>query len=136
MINIFYGKKGIGKTKSLLKLANEKIKDAKGNIVYIDDDSRPILQLDRKIRFVATEDFELNNYMNFYGFLCGILSEDYDIETMFIDGLFNIVEGEEEDAAHLFYKMEKLAQKYNVDFYINVNYGENELPAYLRKYVA
>lgn len=136
MINIFYGKKGVGKTKSLLKLANEKMIEADGNIVYIDDDTRPILELDRRIRFIATEEFDLKNYKNFYGFLCGILSEDYDIQTMFIDGLFNIVEGEEEDAAHLFYKMEKLARKYNLDFYINVNYGEKELPDYLRKYVA
>ncbi|SHH66831.1 hypothetical protein [Clostridium grantii] len=136
MINVFYGQKGAGKSKSLLNLANQRIDEAKGNVVYIDDDKRPMLELNRKIRFIATDDFELKDYKNFYGFLCGILSEDYDIEAMFIDGLFNIVEGEEKDAALLFYNMEKLVQKYKLDFYINMNLNSLELPEYLKKYVA
>jgi ABC-type phosphate/phosphonate transport system ATPase subunit len=136
MINVFYGQKGAGKSKSLLKLANERIDEAKGNVVYIDDDKRPMLELNRKIRFISTDNFDLKDYKNFYGFLCGILSEDYDIEAMFIDGLFNIVEGEEKDAALLFYNMEKLVQKYKLDFYINLNLDSIEVPEYLKKYVA
>ncbi|WP_461207085.1 hypothetical protein [Clostridium sp. DL1XJH146] len=136
MVYVFHGKKGIGKTKNMIKLANEKILDSKGNIVYIDDDNKPIFDLDTRIRFVATRDFNLKNYKNFYGFLCGILSEDYDIETVFIDGLFNMVNGKEEDAAHLFYDMEKLAHNYGLDLYININIEDKEIPEYIRKYSA
>ncbi|AKA71647.1 MULTISPECIES: hypothetical protein [Clostridium] len=135
MIHVFCNKRGSGKTKALINLANEKVLTNKGHIVYIDDDRRPLLELDRRIRFIATNEFYLKNQESFYGFLCGILSEDYDIDTIFIDGLFNIVEGNLHDAAHLFYLLEKLMESNDVDIYININ-GDKEMPDFIKKYVA
>lgn len=135
MIHVFCNKRGSGKTKALINLANEKALTSKGHIVYIDDDRRPLLELDRRIRFIATNEFYLKNQESFYGFLCGILSEDYDIDTVFIDGLFNIVEGNLHDAAHLFCLLEKLMDSNNIDIYININ-GDKEMPDFIKKYVA
>lgn len=135
MIHVFCNKRGSGKTKALINLANEKVLTNKGHIVYIDDDRRPLLELDRRIRFIATNEFYLKNQESFYGFLCGILSEDYDIDTIFIDGLFNIVEGNLHDAAHLFCLLEKLMESNDVDIYININ-GDKEMPDFIKKYVA
>jgi hypothetical protein len=136
MIQVFCDRRGAGKTKNLINMANEAVSQCKGDIVYIDDDNRPMFSLDRRIRFVAMDDFNLKDYDSFYGFLCGMISEDYDIETIFIDGLFNIVHGDLGNAAHLFLKMEKLAQKFNLKFYITINHESIELPEFLRKYVA
>lgn len=136
MIRVFCNERGSGKTKALIGLANERITEVKGDIVYIDDDKRPMFDLDRRIRFIATDDYKLKDYNCFYGFLCGILSEDYDIETIFIDGLFNIVHGNLEDAAHLFFGLEKLSKENNVEFYININNESIEMPEFIRKYVA
>lgn len=136
MLHVFCDMKGSGKTKALIQSANEKINSSKGNVVYIDDDNGPILHLDRKIRFVSTEQFGLKDYNDFYGFLCGILSQDYDISTIYVDGLFNIIEGNIEDAAHLFYSMEKLSREYNVEFYLNINHEKDSIPEFIKKYVA
>ena len=136
MIHVFCDKRGSGKTKALINLANQKAMEAKGDVVYLDDDDRPLLELNRKIRFISTNDFALKDYNSFYGFLCGVISEDYDIDNIFIDGLFNIVPGNVNDAAHLFYDIEKIAQKYNIEFYININNEEKDIPEFMRKYVA
>jgi hypothetical protein len=136
MIQVLCGKRGSGKTKALINMANNEVMDCKGDIVYIDDDNRPMLALDRRIRFVATNEFELKDYNSFYGFLCGMLSEDYDIETIYIDGLFNIVSGSITDAAHLFLSMEKLSTSFGVKFYITVNHEHEEIPEFMAKYVA
>jgi hypothetical protein len=135
MIHVFCNERGSGKTKALINLANEKVLESKGHVVYIDDDMRPLLVLDRKIRFVNTNDFDLELEESFYGFLCGIVSEDYDVDTIFVDGLLNIVDMEIEDAAHLFCSLEKLTKKSGVDFYININ-GEENVPEFMKKYVA
>lgn len=135
MIQVFCNKRGSGKTKALINMANEKVNSSRGNVVYIDDDKRPIFELDRKIRFISTVELGVNDYNSFYGFLCGILSEDYDIDTIFIDGLFNIVNGKLQDAAHLFFSLEKLEKQFNISFYINVN-EEEALPEFIKKYVA
>jgi hypothetical protein len=136
MIQVFCNKRGSGKTKALINMANSRVKECKGDVVYIDDDSRPILELDRRIRFVTTNDFGLKDYNSFYGFLCGMLSEDYDIETIYIDGLFNIVSGNIGDAAHLFLSMEKLSKNYNLNIFININHEGAEIPEFIKKYVA
>ncbi|MCY6483212.1 hypothetical protein OW763_02435 [Clostridium aestuarii] len=136
MLHVFCDKKGAGKTKFLIKSANEKAKISKGNIVYIDDDSRPMFELDRKIRFISTEEFNLKNYSSFYGFLCGILSEDYDITTMYIDGLFNIIDGDLRDAAYLFFDIEKLIKNRGIDIYLGISEGKEAVPDFVKKYVA
>ena len=140
MIHVFCNKRGSGKTKALISMANDKLTEEKGHIVYVDADNKAMLQLHRDIRFVDAKEFDLLNTNHFYGFLCGMISEDYDIDTIYIDGLFNIVQGNGKDAAHLFFGIEKLSQKHNVEFYINVNSEDSEATAevfeYIKKYVA
>ena len=136
MIHVFCNKRGSGKTKDLIALANEKAINPKGDLVYINDNNRQLLEVNRKIRYIATDGYKLKNYEGFYGFVCGILSENYDIETVFIDGLSNMVKGDIEDAAHLFFDLEKLAHDNNIEFYINVNHEKDEMPEFIKKYVA
>ncbi|ABK60534.1 MULTISPECIES: hypothetical protein [Clostridium] len=136
MLHIFCDRKGSGKTKSLIESANKMAINSKGNVVYIDDDNGPIFQLDNKIRFISTEEYDLKDSNHFYGFLCGILSQDYDVSVVYVDGLFNIIERKIDDTAHLFSKIEKLSQKYNVDFYLNINIEKHEVPEFMKKYIA
>lgn len=136
MIRLFCGKRGSGKTKNLINMANERAANKKGDIVYIDDDNRPLFDLNREIRFITTGDFDFKDYEDLYGFLCGILSEDYDVDTVFIDGLSNIIQKDINNAAHLFLQVEKIAEKNNIDFFINVNNEEDNIPEFLKKYVA
>lgn len=136
MLHVFCDAKGSGKTKALIQSANEKVDFSKGNVVYIDDDNGPLLHLDRRIRFISTEQYNLMDYGSLYGFLCGILSRDYDINTIYIDGLFNIIDGNVHDAAHLFFNLEKVSRKYDVDFYISMNLEKDNMPEFIKKYVA
>ena len=136
MIQVFCGKRGSGKSKALINMANNRVLESKGDVVFIDDDNRPMLQLDRRIRFVATDEFGIKDYNSFYGFVCGMLSSDYDIETIYIDGLFNIVSGSITDAAHLFLSLERLSKNYNLNIFINVNHEDAEVPEFIKKYVA
>lgn len=136
MIQVFFNSRGSGKTKALINLANDKVDCCKGNVVYIDDDERPLLKLNRKIRFISTKGFDLSDYNSFYGFLCGILSEDYDVDTICIDGLFNIVHENISDAAHLFSSIENLTKDRDIHLYINVNSENQAVPEFIKKYVA
>lgn len=69
MIHVFCGQRGSGKTKKLIDLANDNVQFARGESVYIDDDNRAMLVLNRNIRFISTDDFKLKDYESFYGFL-------------------------------------------------------------------
>ncbi|MPM77926.1 hypothetical protein SDC9_124936 [bioreactor metagenome] len=136
MIHVFCKERGSGKTKALVNLANLKTEEAKGNLVYIDDDTRVMLEVNRDIRFICSKDFNIHNYKDFYGFMCGIISKDYDIEAIFIDGVLNDICKSKEDMVLLLSKLEYLVKKFNVNFYININCNEREIPEVIKKYVA
>ncbi len=133
MIKVFYGKKGTGKTKHMLENANEIVVEAKGNVVYIDDSNDQLMKLAREIRFVNVMDYPVKGTEAFLGFICGIASQNYDIETIFIDGL-NYIVGEK--GLESFFKGLELFEKDNeLNFFISINGDENSVPDYIKKYI-
>ena len=136
MIQVFCNKRGSGKTKRLIELANTDLARAKGDSVYIDNDLKYIRQIDRRIRFVATKEFEIEDYEGFYGLLCGIISENYDIENIYIDGVFTIETSSIKESAYWFKKIYKLSSKFKINVYMNVDYEKKEIPDFIREYVA
>ena len=135
MVKILAGKEGSGKTKQLINMANEQIKKTTGNIVYLDSDKRHIYDLKHEIRFLNMEEFPIDKPEEFVGFLCGIISNDYDIETVYVDGLYNMVDMSEIDAMACVTKLEVIASKFDIEFKIGMNYSGDEVPEEFRKYL-
>lgn len=136
MIRVFCNKRGSGKTKNLIDLANEQIDRTKGASVYIDDSLKHMRQIDRRIRFISTKDFNIGGEQNFYGLLCGILSENYDIENIYIDNVLDSAIRKTEEFERCFRKISDLSDKFSLNIYININYEEKEIPVFIREYVA
>ena len=137
MIRVFCAKRGSGKTKRLIELANLNQVDCKGDAVYIDDDSRPIFQLSRGIRFVNTNEYDVSNCESFYGMICGILSSNYDIENIYIDGFLNIVKCNMKEAGETLKNIAKITNNNGINMYVNINMDNTEeLPDCLREFVA
>ena len=137
MIKLIAGQKGEGKTKRLIKEANEKVADSDGKIVFIDDDKRHIFDLHHKIRFVDTEDFPLASYRELVGFIYGILSQDNDIVEIYIDGISNIVKDiDNESLIKLKGRLENIVNSHGVDFIMTLNCEPGELPEELQSLTA
>jgi hypothetical protein len=135
MIRILAGEKGEGKTKKLLNLANETGKNSQGHVVFLDDDNRHMYDLHYNIRFVKTE--AMDDYKALFGFICGILSQDSDIEHIYIDGLHNIVKNlSNDDLLKFISKLETASRENEVDFTFIVSAKIESLPEDLKKYVA
>lgn len=132
MLKLITGGLGTGKTKKLIDLANEISETAAGNQVFIDDDSRHMYDLRRQVRFINVKDFPIENVDEFLGFLCGIISNDYDTDHMFIDGLFKVMTCELRDISAVIPRIERLSEMFDVAFYITVS--TTELPEEFKKY--
>ncbi len=136
MINVIYGKKGMGKTKILVENANNFAEQSSGDVVFIDDSNQLMYDLKRKIRFINVADFPVEGSTAFLGFLCGMISQDYDIDGVFIDGLTYIVKERTENLKEFFTGLKKLASKYNVTFNISINGDNEEMPEFLKEFIA
>ena len=129
MIQLIVGKKGKGKTKHLLAKVNDAIKEAKGNIVYLDKSSKHMYELNNKVRLINVKDYPIDNCDEFLGFLCGIVSQDHDLEEMYLDSFLTIAFAETDDEIqHAIEKLDIISEKYNVKFILSVSRDESKLP--------
>lgn len=133
MIQLIYGKKGSGKSKKLLDMANKEAVEAHGNIVYIDDNNRCMYDLKHQIRFVNINEYGIGSVDSLYGFICGMIAGDFDIHSFYIDGLKKILYKEDADIKLLLKKLDKVLKDKNA--YIIYSSESEEIPKYLSKYI-
>ena len=135
MVKVIYGVKGTGKTKTLIETANNMALESKGDIVFIDDCNELMYDLKHNIRFVNVSEFPVKGNAAFLGFICGIISEDYDIEGIFIDGLTYITNQKIEFLESFFRELNEVSLKYNIKFFISINGETTNLPEFLKEYI-
>lgn len=128
MVQIIAGKKGKGKTKHLLDRANSAIKDSRGSIVYLDKSSKHMYELSNKIRLINVNEFPITSSEGFIGFICGIISQDHDLEMMFLDSFLKLSCLEGEDISETVATLEKIGEKYHVTFVLSVSMDAENLP--------
>ena len=129
MIEIIAGEKGKGKTKELLAKVNHYVAAASGNIVYLDKSQKHMYELNNKVRLINVMDYPIDNCDEFLGFLCGIVSQDHDLEEMYLDSFLTIAFTETDDEIqHAIEKLDIISEKYNVKFILSVSRDESRLP--------
>ena len=128
MVQIIAGAKGKGKTKYLLDMANTAVKEAKGSVVYLDKSSKHMYELHNRIRLINVNDYPVATSQGFIGFICGIISQDHDIETMFLDSFLKLAGLEGEDISETITTLEGISEKYNVNFVLSISMDADELP--------
>lgn len=127
MIQIITGQTGEGKTKQMIELANDKIRSSDGHIVYIDSTTKNRFAISHHIRLIETTSFPLHAH-DFFGFICGILSSNHDIELIFIDELTQITRLGIDELAHFFERLKQISDKHNVDFIVGAACSSQEIP--------
>lgn len=132
MIKFICGTKGTGKTKRLIEMANEDIKTGNGNIAFIDVDDNHIFTLDYSVRLINAMEFNIKNIESFYGFLCGTIGMDYDLEKIYVDGIYKIIDIDSDQLKRLAEDLEEISEKFNTDFYIGLDYTLDQIPEELK----
>lgn len=134
MVQLIVGEKGKGKTKHLLDKVNSAVKTASGNIVYLDKNSKHMYELKNAIRLIDTSEFPISNTDEFMGFICGIVSQDHDIEEMYLDS-FRVVAYIKDDAVipSVLDKLTAISEQFKVDFTISISNSEADIPEAYKK---
>lgn len=135
MVKLILGAKGAGKTKWLINGANDDIKSGNGNITFLDVEDEHIFSLDTNVRLINLSDYSVNSIEKFYGFLLGMLSMDFDLEKIYIDSIYKIIDIKKEDLKCLVKNLDGISEKHDVDILINVDYVADEVDSDIRSYV-
>ena len=136
MVKILAGEKGEGKTKRMIDMANAAGKEAKGNIVFVDDDNSHMYDLHYSVRFVETPKFIMEDPQVFRGFVCGILSQNSDIETIYMDGLNHIMDRiSDADFTAFIQELDKTSKEAEMDMVMIISRKTDALPAEVQQYL-
>ena len=135
MVQLIVGDKGKGKTKYLLDKVNAEVKEADGNIVYLDKSSKHMNELDNKVRLINVSEYPVKNSDQFLGFICGVCSQDYDLQTMYIDSFIKVAGLEGADVTDTVMALDTIGKQFNVNFVLSVSMDEAALADALKEKV-
>lgn len=135
MVKLIAGKKGSGKSKEIVGQANECVKSAKGTCIFIDDDKRAMYDLHHDIRFITLSEFPIEKGDELLGFICGLISNNYDIDNIFIDGILNCIEIDMAQLPQWFGKLEDISTAFDIQITVTLSH-DGSLPDLLHKFTA
>ena len=134
MIQFIFGEKGSGKTKKILDIANSAAEQAKGSVVFIDDDERYMYDLNLSVRFINASEYKIAGPKMFYGFLCGISASDHDLECVVIDRFMHIVHHELDTLKELFEQLNSFSNEHGIRLVVSLSCPPDQLPEYLNAF--
>ena len=136
MVELIVGKKGKGKTKVLLDKVNGAIKNVNGSIVYLDKSTKQMYELNNKIRLIDVSGYPIINADEFVGFICGIISQDHDLEQIYLDSFLTTAKLEGLDISGTLEQLEEIGEKFGISFIISVSLDKEEIPAEFQDKIA
>ena len=135
MVKLLIGHKGSGKTKKMIDLANSSLNTVNGSVVFINKNSRLMYDLKYRIRVICMEDFEqIRNIDEYIGFIYGIISQDHDIELIFIDSILKFADVTFSNIEDFLAMLDLISRTYGMDFVVSLSATREELGDYLDKY--
>ncbi len=132
MVQLVVGQKGKGKTTEILNRANEEVKTATGNIVFIDRNSAHMYELNNRIRLIDISRYPIANSDEFVGFINGIISQDHDLQSLYLDGFLKCARLQGQDITQTILKLDKVSTMFNINFVISVSLDQEEISEQIR----
>lgn len=132
MVQLIVGEKGKGKTKYLLDKVNTAIKTANGNIVYLDKSRKHMYELNNKVRLIDVTEYPIQSSDEFVGFICGIVSQDHDLEEMYLDSFLKVAYIDGTDVLSVIKKLQHIGEQFDVNFVVSMSIEEKDVPEELK----
>ncbi len=90
MVKIIMGLKGTGKTKALIDSVNASVAEDHGSVVCIEKGTKLRYDISHAARLISAEEYKIDDYEKFFGFVNGILAANFDITHLYIDSITKI----------------------------------------------
>ncbi len=136
MVKLIMGLKGSGKTKKLVDLVVEALKDGSGDVVVIEKERSLTYDIPYQARLIDAGSYDIGSYELLKGFLSGIHAGNYDITHFFIDNYYKLVGDKSLEAMVNFVRwLNSFSESEKVDFYLSISANPETVPDELKQYI-
>ncbi|MFR2444213.1 MAG: hypothetical protein ACLUFB_03750 [Ruminococcus sp.] len=134
MIQLITGKKGSGKTKVIIDKINAAVKNTNGCLVCIEKGETLRRSISYKVRWCDAEQFCIDSFDSFYGFIAGMLAGNYDIKEIYVDGILKIAGADFDEFGRMLEKLDKLTGE-DASVTFTVSADPSELPTSVTRFI-
>ena len=136
MIKCIVGLKGSGKTKQLIQMDNDTVHSEQGSVICIEKDPKLTYDINHHCRLIDTVGYSISGFEGFYGFICGLYAQNYDISAIFIDSLYKITGSSDAEAVKGFFeKLDKFSEKTGISFTVTISADASDVPDIVKLYL-
>ena len=136
MVRILMGLKGSGKTKRLVELVREAVKEETGDVVCIEKERKLTYDIPYQARLIEAGAYDIGSYEFLKGLICGIHAGNYDITHFFIDNFYKLVNDKSPEAFAVFIAwLEKFSENERISFVLSVTSDPEAAPDSLKPYL-
>lgn len=128
MVTLLIGRKGSGKTKKLIALANEAVTKSTGNVVVIEKGAKLTYDVTHKARLIDTDQYQIAGYDVLFGFISGICAGNYDVTDIFVDSTFKICSDNTDELKTFVAKLKTLSENSETNITLLISADKTELP--------
>ena len=128
MVTLLIGKKGAGKTKKLIALANEAVAASSGNVVVIEKGAKLTYDVTHKARLIDTDQYSICGFDMLYGFISGICAGNYDVTDILVDSTFKIAPEAISGLESFTKKLQDLSETTSTNIVVLVSADEADIP--------
>ena len=127
MVQLIVGVKGEGKTKKMLEHVHNILASTDGNVVYLDKSTQNMHELDNRVRLINVTEYPIQNTDQFIGFVCGICSQDYDLQEIYLDGFLKIAKLEGQDISSTLSQLNQISEQFHVNMVLSVSMAKDQI---------
>ena len=135
MIKLIVGKKGTGKTKILVDMVAKAANTSSGNVVCIEKEPKLTFDIPSSVRLMETCKDSIGGYVEFYGYIAGVLSGNFDITDLFVDSTLKIGGRDYDKLGAFLDKLNKAIGSREVNVVFTISADAEELPASVKAYI-
>ncbi len=129
MVTLLTGKKGSGKTKKLIELANAAQEKSNGNVVVIEKGQQMTYTLPYSVRLVDSDAYDIKGKEALLGFISGICAGNYDVTDIIVDSTLKITGTGAEACEFLVPELKKLSDSANTNIVLSISAADEDIPA-------
>ncbi len=135
MIKLITGRKGTGKTKTLIDMINKAVTTSDGNIVCIEKSAKLTFDVPSSVRLIDVDDMIITGYDSFLGFIQGVLAGNYDIKEVFVDSIFKICGSDMVEFEKFINNLYEQTKNDDCTIVFTVSADISELPEGVKRYI-